>query len=68
MLPSDRLFLNSVINSAGGDTVKESLILLRYGGIISSYGMTLDPKITFPMQAVMKNIEVSHSLACIKGI
>ena len=35
---------------------------------ISSYGMTLGPKITFPMQAVMKNIEVSHSLACIKGI
>ena len=67
MLPSDRLFLNSVVNSAGGDSVKESLMLLRYGGI-SSYGMTLGPKITFPMQAVMKNIEVSHSLACIKGI
>ena len=36
MLPSDRLFLNSVVNSAGGDSVKESLMLLRYGGIIPS--------------------------------
>lgn len=60
MLPSDRPALDSVIDSAGGEIVKESLRLLRYGGIISSYGMTLGPKITFPMQAVMKNIEVSH--------
>jgi NADPH:quinone reductase-like Zn-dependent oxidoreductase len=60
MLPSERMWLDSVIDSAGGEIVKESLRLLRYGGIISSYGMTLGPKITFPMQAVMKNIEVSE--------
>ena len=58
MLPHEKGWLDSVIDSAGGDIVKESLRLLRYGGIISSYGMTLGPKITFPMQAVMKNIEV----------
>jgi NADPH:quinone reductase-like Zn-dependent oxidoreductase len=68
MLPLDWPFLDSVIDSADGDIVKESLRLLGYGGIISSYGMTLGPKIIFPMQAVMKNIEVSHSLACVERI
>jgi NADPH:quinone reductase-like Zn-dependent oxidoreductase len=58
MLPENRAWLDSVIDSAGGEIVKETLRLLRQGGIISSYGMTLGPKITFPMQAVMKNIEV----------
>jgi NADPH:quinone reductase-like Zn-dependent oxidoreductase len=58
MLPKDKGWLDSVIDSAGGDIVKESLRLLKHGGIISSYGMTLGPKIIFPMQAVMKNIEV----------
>lgn len=62
MLPADKPYLDSVIDSAGGEIVKESLRLLRQGGIISSYGMTLAPKITFPMQAVMKNIEVSNCL------
>ena len=60
MLPADRPFFDSVIDSAGGEIVWESLKLLRFGGIISSYGMTLGPKTTFPMQAVMKGIEVSH--------
>jgi NADPH:quinone reductase-like Zn-dependent oxidoreductase len=60
MLPPDRPYLDSVIDSAGGEIVTESLRLLRFGGIISSYGMTLGPKVTFPMQAVMKNIEVSY--------
>jgi NADPH:quinone reductase-like Zn-dependent oxidoreductase len=62
MLPSDHPFLDAVIDSAGGDIVMQSLRVLRQGGIISSYGMTLGPKITFPMQAVMKNVEVSYPL------
>ena len=60
MLPADHPFLDSVIDSAGGDIVMQSLRLLRFGGVISSYGMTLGPKTVFPMQAVMKNIEVSN--------
>lgn len=60
MLPADRPFFDSVIDSAGGEIVRESFKLLRFGGIISSYGMTLGPKTMFPMQAVMKGIEVSH--------
>jgi NADPH:quinone reductase-like Zn-dependent oxidoreductase len=63
MLPGERGWLDSVIDSAGGDIVKESLRLLRYGGVISSYGMTLGPNIMFPMQAVMKNIEVCRKIS-----
>jgi NADPH:quinone reductase-like Zn-dependent oxidoreductase len=66
MLPADRPSLNSIIDSAGGEIVTESLRLLGFGGIISSYGMTLGPKIMFPMQAVMRNIEVSYSLVDFK--
>lgn len=58
LLPSKRPYLDAVIDSAGGDIVTKSLGLLKAGGIISSYGMTLGPKLTFVMPAVMKNIEV----------
>jgi NADPH:quinone reductase-like Zn-dependent oxidoreductase len=61
LLPADKQFLDSVIDSAGGDIVKQSLRLLKHGGILSTYGMTLGPVTPFLMQAVMKNIEVSHS-------
>jgi NADPH:quinone reductase-like Zn-dependent oxidoreductase len=66
MLPADRPSLDSIIDSAGGEIVTESLRLLGFGGIISSYGMTLGPKIMFPMQAVMRNIEVSYSFVDFK--
>jgi NADPH:quinone reductase-like Zn-dependent oxidoreductase len=36
MLPSDRPYLDSDIDSAGSDIVKESRRLLRYGSVISS--------------------------------
>ncbi|EXJ68028.1 uncharacterized protein A1O5_08643 [Cladophialophora psammophila CBS 110553] len=58
LLPSERPYLDAIIDGAGGDVVWRSLNLLRTGGIIASYGMTLGPKITFSMPAVMKNIEV----------
>jgi NADPH:quinone reductase-like Zn-dependent oxidoreductase len=58
ILPEERPYLDSVIDSAGGDIVFKAFKLLRAGGIISTYGMTLGPKVVFPMAAVMKNIEV----------
>jgi NADPH:quinone reductase-like Zn-dependent oxidoreductase len=58
MLPEGKQGFDAVIDSAGGDIVGKSVGLLRTGGVISSYGMTLGPKVMFPMQAVMKNIEV----------
>ena len=61
MLPEDRPLLDAVIDGAGGDVVGSTWRLLKLGGVIVSYGMTsLNPP-TFPMQAVMKNIEFKGS-------
>lgn len=61
MLPADRPFLDAVVDGAGGDVVAKTVRLLRPGGIISSYGMTLSPKMDWLMQAVFKNIELRGS-------
>ncbi len=46
-----------VIDSAGGNIVSDVLPLLKNGGVIVAYGMTVAPKIVFTMQAVLANIE-----------
>lgn len=53
--------LDAVIDSAGGDIVLAVQSLLRTGGIIAAYGQTVAPKISFPMSAVLKNIEYRAS-------
>ncbi|KLU82005.1 oxidoreductase [Magnaporthiopsis poae ATCC 64411] len=58
MLPEDRPALDAVIDGAGGDVVKRSLRLLRPGGVIASYGMTVAPKMDWLMPAVLKQIEL----------
>ncbi|KAK4098856.1 oxidoreductase [Parathielavia hyrcaniae] len=50
--------LDAVVDGAGGDVVVRCIPLLRPGGVISMYGMTLGPVLDWPMQAVMKNIEL----------
>lgn len=60
-LPKDRPFLDAVIDGAGGDIVAKSTRLLKAGGIISQYGMTVSPKMEWSMQAVLKNIELKGS-------
>lgn len=55
-------YLDTVIDGAGGDIVLQTYGLLKPGGVIVSYGMTTNPKVVFPMQAVLKNIEVSFFL------
>ncbi|KAL9099780.1 MAG: hypothetical protein Q9163_004767 [Psora crenata] len=61
LLPRDRPFLDAVIDGAGGDVVGSTWKLLKLGGVIVSYGMTSLGHPTFPMQAVMKNIELKGS-------
>ncbi|MCJ1264732.1 hypothetical protein MMC22_004607 [Lobaria immixta] len=61
LLPSSRPYLDAVIDGAGGDVVMRTYKLLKVGGVIVSYGMTVMPRVSFPMQAVMKNIEVRGS-------
>ncbi|KAF9102475.1 hypothetical protein BGX29_004557 [Mortierella sp. GBA35] len=50
-----------VIDGAGGDGVKAFTQLLRLGGIIVSYGMTVKPKVDYTMAAVLRNIEIRGS-------
>ncbi|KAI9807442.1 MAG: hypothetical protein M1833_000187 [Piccolia ochrophora] len=60
-LPKSRKYLDAVVDGAGGDIVDKASELLKVGGVIVSYGMTLGPKLPFSMGAVMKNIEVRGS-------
>ncbi|KAG9195221.1 hypothetical protein G6011_00341 [Alternaria panax] len=53
-LPKDRQYLDAIVDGAGGDVVKA-------GGVISIYGMTVSPKMDFLMSAVLRNIEVRGS-------
>ncbi|KAG0207493.1 hypothetical protein BGX28_001270 [Mortierella sp. GBA30] len=50
-----------VIDGAGGDGVKTFTQILRLGGIIVSYGMTVRPKVDYTMAAVLRNIEIRGS-------
>ncbi|KAL1843322.1 hypothetical protein VTJ49DRAFT_2139 [Mycothermus thermophilus] len=58
MLPRERPVLDAVIDGAGGDIVARTVKLLKPGGVIVSYGMTLGPRMDYSMQAVLKNIDV----------
>ncbi|ESA43054.1 NAD(P)-binding protein [Neurospora crassa] len=60
-LPKDRPYLDAVVDGAGGDVVARSVKLLKSGGVISSYGMTVSPKMDWLMQAVLKNVELKGS-------
>ncbi|KAM3423696.1 hypothetical protein BST61_g1108 [Cercospora zeina] len=61
MLPKERKKLDAIVDGAGGDVVLRGAKLLRDGGIISQYGMTVGPKMTWTMPAVLKNIELRGS-------
>lgn len=60
-LPAERPYLDAVVDGAGGDIVIKATPLLKPGGIISSYGMTVGPLLDWPMQAVLKNVELRGS-------
>ncbi|KAI0404212.1 hypothetical protein F4802DRAFT_568444 [Xylaria palmicola] len=61
LLPADRPFLDAVIDGAGGDIVARAVRLLKPGGVVASYGMTVGPRMDWLMVAVMKNIELRGS-------
>ncbi|KAH7072248.1 hypothetical protein BKA63DRAFT_65692 [Paraphoma chrysanthemicola] len=61
LLPKDRKYLDAIVDGAGGDVVNKGSRLLKAGGIISIYGMTISPKMDFLMSAVLRNIEVRGS-------
>ncbi|KAH6607204.1 hypothetical protein Trco_003517 [Trichoderma cornu-damae] len=58
LLPGDRPYLDAVIDGAGGGLVSKTVRLLKPGGVISQYGMTVSPKMDWLMQAVLANVEL----------
>ncbi|KAK4158293.1 hypothetical protein C8A00DRAFT_39483 [Chaetomidium leptoderma] len=58
MLPAERPYLDAVIDGAGGDVVGKTVRLLKPGGVISCYGMTVGPKMDWLMQATLKQVEL----------
>ncbi|KAJ5282060.1 hypothetical protein N7505_000040 [Penicillium chrysogenum] len=61
MLPAGKRNFDAIIDGAGGDSVEKSVKLLKAGGVLSVYGMTVSPKMPFTMPAVLKNIDVRGS-------
>lgn len=64
LLPADRPYLDAVIDGAGGDIVARTTRLLKAGGVICVYGMTVAPRMEWAMPAVLKHIDM---LACTTG-
>ncbi len=58
MLPKENKLLDAIIDGAGGDIVTSGIKLLKAGGCIVQYGMTVGPKMTWSMPAVLKNIDL----------
>ncbi|KAL4879104.1 hypothetical protein BJY04DRAFT_208848 [Aspergillus karnatakaensis] len=61
LLPKGKKNFDAVIDGAGGDSIEKSVRLLKAGGVLSIYGMTVSPVMPFLMQAVLKNIDVRGS-------
>ncbi|KAI1176623.1 hypothetical protein F4777DRAFT_545323 [Nemania sp. FL0916] len=61
LLPRSRPYLDAVIDGAGGDIMARVTRLLKHGGVVSTYGMTLAPRMDWTMPAVMRNIELRGS-------
>ncbi|KAL5051522.1 hypothetical protein BDW71DRAFT_55273 [Aspergillus fruticulosus] len=61
LLPKGKTNFDAVIDGAGGNSVEKSVKLLKAGGVLSIYGMTVSPVMPFLMQAVLKNIDVRGS-------
>ena len=58
MLPRDRPFIDAIIDGAGGEAVSKGVRVLKAGGVVSQYGMTVSPKMTWVMPAVLGNMEL----------
>lgn len=57
-LPSSPSFIDAIIDGAGGDVVSKAVKLLKPGGLIVQYGMTVSPKMDWTMPAVLLNAEL----------
>lgn len=56
--------IDVVLDSAGGDICTHAVPVLKHGGTIVTYGMTLGPRTPFTMQAVLKAILLHCLVNC----
>lgn len=61
LLPKERPYLDAIIDGAGGDIMARASRLLKAGGVVSQYGMTVSPEMKWSMSAVLQNIELRGS-------
>jgi NADPH:quinone reductase-like Zn-dependent oxidoreductase len=61
LLPEGKPKLDAIVDGAGGDVMARAVRLLKPGGVVSCYGMTVAPKMDWSMVAVLKNIELRGS-------
>jgi len=61
MLPKDRPYIDTVIDGAGGPIVSKAVRLLKPGGVIVQYGMTVAPKMDWSMNANLMNLDLRGS-------
>ncbi|KAE8441976.1 hypothetical protein EG329_004102 [Mollisiaceae sp. DMI_Dod_QoI] len=57
-LPKDRPYLDAIIDGAGGNIIAKATRLLKPGGVVVQYGMTVAPKMDWTMNAVLLNLEL----------
>ncbi|KAI5290195.1 hypothetical protein KEM54_002237 [Ascosphaera aggregata] len=58
---SGKKYFDAIIDGSGADVIAKSPKLLKAGGVITVYGMTINPNQSFPMTVVMRNIDVRGS-------
>ncbi|KAM3503009.1 hypothetical protein MY11210_008875 [Beauveria gryllotalpidicola] len=61
MLPDDHPYLDAVVDGAGGNLIAEVAPIMRPGGVIAQYGMTVGGKMDWQMRAVLANLELKGS-------
>ncbi|KAG0150855.1 hypothetical protein CROQUDRAFT_37612 [Cronartium quercuum f. sp. fusiforme G11] len=61
LLPADRLMLDVVIDSSGGEIIQKCKHILRDGGRLVCYGSTTGAPMKITMAEVLKNLELRTS-------
>jgi NADPH:quinone reductase-like Zn-dependent oxidoreductase len=58
----DRPYIDAIVDSAGGNVPAQAATAgLRVGGRIVCFGMTAEPKMTFTMREVLRNVDIAGS-------
>ncbi|KAM3502290.1 hypothetical protein MY10362_004959 [Beauveria mimosiformis] len=58
LLPDERPYIDAVVDGAGGNLIAEVAPIMRPGGVIAQYGMTVGNKMDWQMRAVLANLEL----------